>query len=171
MNFWREEPQYIYVIFPNDASGNVAGAYVGISYDVKGRVESHLHTYSTNPLQNELHQLMRENGFAYKVLGKATSYKEAYAEYDWIDFIERKLKARLFNSKKGSHADWLRLYPKGLDTMVEVKHVLKDGTKPDSIAGYMVKATQAVSLYTMINKINGGNNDAGKIRGQGMANP
>ena len=52
-----------------------------------------------------------------------------------------------------------------------VKHVLKDGTKPDSIAGYTVKATQAVSLYNMINKINGGNNNAGKVRSQGLANP
>lgn len=52
-----------------------------------------------------------------------------------------------------------------------IKHVLKDGTKTDSIAGYTVKATQAVSLYNMINRINGGNNDAGKVGSQGMANP
>lgn len=38
--------------------------------------------------------------------------------------------------------------------MVKIHHILKDGTKVDSIEGHIIKAKEFQVLYEVINKIN-----------------
>lgn len=40
------------------------------------------------------------------------------------------------------------------ESMVNIHHVLKDGTKVDSIEGHMIKAEEFKVLYEVIHKIN-----------------
>lgn len=40
------------------------------------------------------------------------------------------------------------------ENMVKIHHILKDGTKVDSIEGHMIKAEEFKVLYEVINKIN-----------------
>ena len=40
------------------------------------------------------------------------------------------------------------------ENMVKIHHILKDGTKVDSIEGHMIKAEEFKVLYEVINKMN-----------------
>lgn len=92
-------PKKIYAILPYGSDGKIAGVYVGVTKNIKTRMANHLYDYSS--LQTELHNLMRENGFSYLVLGEAPHYRDGYLEYDWIDFFLKRTNLRVFNKSVG----------------------------------------------------------------------
>lgn len=47
--------------------------------------------------------------------------------------------------------------------MIRIKHVLKDGTQVDDVAGRMIKAKEHVVLYEVINRINEGRRKDGTV--------
>lgn len=111
-------PREVYLIFPFDEQGKIAGVYVGSSCCVSTRIYGHLTIkgYDTCGEQKELHELMRKNGFAYEVVDKIDKWQNSYIEYDWVDFFLNNYEIRVFNShKKGCVIrDWKRLEnPKG----------------------------------------------------------
>ena len=95
MNF----PKKIYAIFPYGGDGRIAGVYVGVTKNIKTRMANHF--YDCSSLQPELHNLMRENGFSYLVLGEVPHYRDGYLEYDWIDFFLKRTNLRVFNKSVG----------------------------------------------------------------------
>lgn len=102
------ETKWVYAIYPFDASGRIAGVYVGCTGDVKRRIELHLCNKSPKDKQAELHQMMRENGFFYQVLDMwKGGYYMDYCEYDWIEFFKVS-GANVFNFKENEHADHTR---------------------------------------------------------------
>ena len=101
-------PRKVYAIFPLNENGEIAGVYVGSSANVKERIKHHLQTYGMN--QNELHELMRKNGYMYCLLNSILEHKESHFEYDWIDFFDKCTSLRVFNNQRGvCGASWRRL--------------------------------------------------------------
>ena len=100
----------VYAIFPYDMYGNVAGVYVGVTEDkIKRRITNHLCCYSAKHGQEELHNLMRMNGFHYVILAHI-DYRDRLVEYDWIDFFNTMTDLPVFNDKLTcANADWRRL--------------------------------------------------------------
>ena len=94
-------PRKVYLIFPFDDNGKVAGVYIGCSHNPVARMELHIRE---KPLprkeQNELHRLMRDNGFLYGVVDEIPTYTEQYIEYDWVDYFKQNYGYRIFNSLK-----------------------------------------------------------------------
>lgn len=100
-------PKSVYVIFPHDASGQVAGVYVGSSGNAAKRIEIHVRNFHS---QTELHDLMRKNGFDWFVIDCIHDSSEKHLEYDWIDFFKKKTCLHLFNAKTLCYQpDWRRL--------------------------------------------------------------
>lgn len=105
-------PREVYLIFPYDEFGNVAGVYVGSSSWVEERIRRHLYDFNNEFInQRELHELMRKNGFALAVVDNIENYKESYTEYDWVDYFRNFYDMRIFNSAKRGKAicNWQRI--------------------------------------------------------------
>lgn len=104
-------PKEVYIIFPYDSDGKIAGAYVGVTcLGVNRRIRLHINTHRDCGRQTELHDLMRNNGYTCIVVDQINSWKESSIEYDWIDYCEKKMNLHMFNNLKGlCNADWHRL--------------------------------------------------------------
>lgn len=101
-----KKPRYIYAIYPHDENGDYAGVYVGITSNVKRRLQIHLKDLYCHPNSVELHRLMKNNGYSYQTIDDVQSNDDTYLEYDWIDFFRAKTDLHIFNTKIGSHADF-----------------------------------------------------------------
>lgn len=98
-------PRKVYVIFPFDYEGKVAGVYVGSTKDPRQRLVNHLNDYGAQ--QWELHNLMRENGFKAYVVDTIDDYEESHIEYDWIDVFKHFLPdLKIFNVRTEQYASW-----------------------------------------------------------------
>ena len=103
-------PKKVYVIFPFNEDGSVAGVYVGASSRVNERIKCHRCTHIPQGKQTLLHDLMRNNGFNYLVIDVINHWHENHIEYDWMDFFEHRTNLMLFNNQTGlCCADWHRL--------------------------------------------------------------
>ena len=105
-------PKEVYLIFPYDEDGIIAGVYVGSSCSVSWRIAEHYYaTENRQDNQKELHKLMRDNGFTYLVVDKIKSLHESFTEYDWVDYFAKNHNIKIFNSSKVGRVnrDWLRL--------------------------------------------------------------
>lgn len=103
-------PRKVYAIFPCDKDGEAVGVYVGSTSDMKWRLINHRCRPVGLGNQDELHQLMRENGCTYKFLDEYYGIKETHTEYDWIDYFVKVTDLKVFNNRtdyKG--ADWTRI--------------------------------------------------------------
>lgn len=98
----------VYAIFPHDEKGNVAGVYVGVTGSVKQRLRNHLYCYSAKNGQQEMHDLMRKNGFHYVILAQV-DYRDRSTEYDWIDYFRKMTNYKIFNEMTCKDADWHRI--------------------------------------------------------------
>lgn len=98
-------PKTIYAIYVFDENGDVIGVYVGSSENVKQRILAHR---TTTKAQQELHELMRKNGFNFQLLGVINEYEEAHLEYDWVDFFTH-MGVKVFNTLKYKNVNWKRL--------------------------------------------------------------
>lgn len=92
-------PRYVYAIYPYDSEGNFAGVYVGQSEDVEKRITGHIYT-SSHSAQDELHQLMKENGFEYEVLDVIRGEYELDIEYKWINHFSTFKGLQVFNARR-----------------------------------------------------------------------
>lgn len=93
--FYGFLPLTIYAIFPKDENGNIAGVYVGSTFvPLKHRIAEHLRDKSH---QQELHNLMNDNGFIYQSLETMVTRGNHGLEYDWIDYYLKKTDLRVFN--------------------------------------------------------------------------
>jgi hypothetical protein len=100
-------PKSVYVIFPHDDSGEIAGVYVGSSGNAFERLKMHLHD---NQTQKELHDLMRRNGFDWFVVDVIKNRTDLHLEYDWMDFFKQNTHLHLFNQRTQYHKpDWRRI--------------------------------------------------------------
>lgn len=98
-------PRKTYLIVVYDRSGIIPeGIYVGSSYDVKQRIQNHLHDYSIST-QQKLHELMRKRRFSVWILDDNADLN---SEYDWIDFFKKKTNFSMFNVRTKICADWHR---------------------------------------------------------------
>lgn len=104
-------PRKVYVIYPFTDSGEIAGAYIGSSWEVNLRIKSHVWKNSTKQ-HEEFHKLMTENGFAWQELDDIPTFSDKHKEYDWIDFF-RSQKIRVFNTFLGTGADKTNIYRNG----------------------------------------------------------
>lgn len=103
-------PKSVYAIFPFDSEGNVAGVYVGSTWNLKERIRCHIGTHVELGKQTLLHDLMRNNGFICVNIGIIQNFKEAHIEYDWIDFFQNRTNLNLFNNRIGlCNANWHRI--------------------------------------------------------------
>ena len=104
-------PRKVYVIYPFDDSGEIAGAYVGSSWHINVRIKSHVWK-NTTPPHKEFHELMKKNGFAWQELDEILVFSEKHKEYDWIAFFKSQ-KIRVFNTFLGKEADPTKIYRNG----------------------------------------------------------
>ena len=108
----RKYPRKVYAIFPYDKNGKAAGVYVGSSANMKRRLINHRSSAPGQGNQDQLHQLMRDNGCAYKFLDDISGIKENHVEYDWIDYFVKVSDFKVFNNFVNCHlADWTRISP------------------------------------------------------------
>lgn len=105
-------PKKVYVLFPFDDEGLIAGAYVGSSENVNERLRIHKNTHEGHGKQDQLHELMRKNGYTYAVVDEIKSFHETYIEFDWIDFFQKRTKLAVFNNFVSKKANWERISPK-----------------------------------------------------------
>lgn len=96
-------PRKIYAIYPFDENGNIAGVYVGSSFDYEERIKGHF--FSRKVEQEYFHSLMRTNGFTFQLLGDIQDVRENHLEYDWMDFLN-KSGVKVFNSLVGKTRSW-----------------------------------------------------------------
>lgn len=89
-------PRHVYAIYPYDESGEIAGVYVGSTSKLVKRINAHLTEKKGS--QEELHDLMRENGFTFQILDYIRDYSDVHVEYDWVDFFEH-TDIKVFNRK------------------------------------------------------------------------
>ena len=102
-------PKKVYLIFPFDAKGHVAGVYVGSTWRIEERIRCHKGDHKSIHMM-ELHDLMRTNGFKVEIVGEIKTWKENHIEYDWIDYFMKRSNLKVFNYRKGlCGADWHRL--------------------------------------------------------------
>lgn len=87
-------PRYVYAIYPFDEDGKIAGVYVGATSNIRCRMKNHVNNMRQ---QQELHGMMRENGFTYQILETIKEYNDRHLEYDWMDFFKEKTPLRVFN--------------------------------------------------------------------------
>lgn len=100
-------PRQVYLLFPYDEFGDIAGVYVGSSHNVARRMDYHFSDRSTKfRKQRNLHKLMRDNGFSYVVVDTIENEDFSYIEYDWVDYFLQNFNVRVFNSKKIGCAIW-----------------------------------------------------------------
>ena len=81
-------PSKVYVIYPLNDACEIAGAYVGMTRDVYARMLLHLQNRAKGN-QSELHEMMRDNGFYYQILGDVKNMDDVHLEADWIAFFEK----------------------------------------------------------------------------------
>lgn len=92
-------PKKIYAIFPHDKNGNTVGVYVGASARPEERIKNHAwENRKEPPLAEELHQLMRENGFHYFILDEMKTYKDKNREYEWVQMF-MSIQMKVFNTR------------------------------------------------------------------------
>lgn len=103
-------PMTVYAIFPfNDDGKNIAGVYVGVTHDLKERLDRHGHDHQSIHTA-ELHDLMRRNGFVCYELDTISTLHENHIEYDWINFFKERTALKVFNYRQDlCGADWHRL--------------------------------------------------------------
>lgn len=104
-------PRKVYVIYPFTNSGEIAGAYIGSSWNVVLRLRNHICCTATKA-HEEFHDLMRRNGYAWQELDDIPTFSDRYKEYAWIDFF-KKQNVRVFNSQIGKNADQKTIYRNG----------------------------------------------------------
>lgn len=105
-------PKEVYLIFPYDENGIIAGVYVGSSCFVSFRIAEHRYTTENRKDdQKELHKLMRDNGFTYLIVDEIKSWHESFTEYDWVDYFAKNYNIKIFNSPNVGRVnrDWHRL--------------------------------------------------------------
>lgn len=102
-------PRKVYLIFPYDECGNIAGVYVGSSSRVKERIEEHLRNSDNYENQRNFHELMIKNGFAYGVVDEIEDYLCGHLEYDWANYFLENTNIKVFNSLGLKNANWHRL--------------------------------------------------------------
>lgn len=95
-------PRKVYVIYPFTDSGEIAGAYIGSSWNVVLRLRNHV-CCTVTKAHEEFHDLMRRNGYAWQELDNISTFSERYKEYAWIDFFKSQ-NVRVFNNKLGTTA-------------------------------------------------------------------
>ena len=101
-----DEKKYVYAIYPYDEHGEITGAYVGITKNIKERMKQHtIDKYAVGG-QVPLHKLMKENGFCFQVLEECDCHS-TYKEYDWIAFFKQS-GVNLFNVREGIRSDHTR---------------------------------------------------------------
>lgn len=106
------EIKKVYALFPYDKDGKIAGVYVGSTRQPAERMRIHKNTPNGHGKQDELHELMRTNGFYYVVVDEYKSCFESYIEFDWLDFFIKRTKLKIFNNFISKKADWTRIQPK-----------------------------------------------------------
>ena len=116
-------PSKIYVIYPLDEKRNILGAYVGMSENVTKRLLAHCATIK-NDTQEELHTLMKKNGFVYQVLDDVNSWDDMHLEADWIDFFDH-VGVRTFNQAKKRGTKAFNFEFKGGDCL----NLIREGNK------------------------------------------
>ena len=100
-------PKSVYVIFPHDDSGSIAGVYVGASGNASERIKMHLNDRHS---QKELHDLMRRNGFEWFVVDSIENPSDLHLEFDWMDFFKQNTQLHLFNERTQYHKpNWRRI--------------------------------------------------------------
>lgn len=93
-------PRLVYVIFPYDEEGKVAGAYIGSSANMQWRMVNHrCQKAGKGEKQDRLHELMRKNGCAYKILDVINCVHENHIEYDWINLFAKYTNFEIFNTQ------------------------------------------------------------------------
>lgn len=107
-------PKKVYALFPYDENGNIAGVYVGAAKSPERRMKGHRYSKDGLGKQDELHQLMRKNGYTYAVVDEIDHWINNHIEYDWLDFFVKKTNLKIFNNVVGvCDANWERINPKG----------------------------------------------------------
>ena len=105
-----DKPKKVYAIFPYDENGKTAGVYVGMTEKPVERIKLHLHDTTSKNGAKELHDLMRSNGYHWVTLSTVSQYEDRSAEYDWIDYFQKKTDLKVFNERSGClKADWHKL--------------------------------------------------------------
>lgn len=107
-------PKKVYVLFPHNDEGMIAGVYVGSSENVKERIRGHKNTHDGHGKQDELHNLMRRNGYTYFVVDEISEWRESYIEFDWMDYFIKCTNLPVFNNFVSKKANWERITPKGV---------------------------------------------------------
>lgn len=107
-------PKKVYVLFPFNKFGNIAGVYIGSSQDPEERMRIHKNTHNGHGKQDQLHELMRNNGFLYVVVDEIKTCKDTYIEFDWLDYFDKRTKLTIFNNFISPKANWERIEPKGV---------------------------------------------------------
>lgn len=98
-------PRYVYAIYPYNQNGQYAGVYVGSTKDVRERIRLHLAKKKEDP-QQELHDLMRQNGFEYEILDEVKGMSERDAEYKWVHHFLKFGVIQVFNIFCGGKEDY-----------------------------------------------------------------
>lgn len=105
-------PKSVYVIFPHDDCGGIAGVYVGSSGNAAERIKRHANDTRS---QKKLHDLMRRNGFDWFVVDVIQNHADLHLEFDWMDYFMKKTSLHLFNERTAWHKpDWRRLKAVGI---------------------------------------------------------
>ena len=106
-------PKKVYILFSFNEQGLIAGAYVGSSANVQERIRIHKNTQDGHGKQDQLHKLMRKNGYTYVVVDEIETCKDTYIEFDWLDFIIKRTNLTVFNNFISKKANWKRISLKG----------------------------------------------------------
>lgn len=103
-------PKKVYALFPYDDEGKVAGVYVGVSQNLKNRMRVHKNTQNGKGKQDRLHELMRRNGYTFKIIDEVRRWEDGHIEYDWIDYFLKETNFPVFNNEVSlCGANWKRL--------------------------------------------------------------
>lgn len=102
-------PKKVYALFPYDENGDVAGVYVGSTHDPEERMRIHKNTPKGHGKQDDLHELMRRNGFFYVVVDEYSHCSNSHIEFDWLDYFLKRTNLRVFNNFVSKKADWKQI--------------------------------------------------------------
>ena len=106
-----DDTRYVYAIYPYDENGQIAGAYVGITGNLKERMYLHRNNRDSRDKQSALHKLMREHGYCFQILEVCNKVIDRCVEYDWIEFFAGQ-EVHVFNIQHGKNANQERLIKK-----------------------------------------------------------
>ena len=102
-------PRCIYLIFPRRENGLVAGVYVGSAVELERRIDCHRRCFYKGRKQDELHTLMRNNGYYYGIVDEIADETQKMKEHDWIDYFVRETSLEVFNTVICKEANWQRI--------------------------------------------------------------